>query len=180
MTEIKTIAFTGLRPKKLPLVDKRDGPEFFLLKEDIRRRVVRLIEEENARRFISGMALGVDQLCAEIVLELKEKYQGITLEAALPCPEQDKVWVSQCRERYRELLSKCDVIYIVGEGYTPQCMHVRNKYMVDKCDAVLAVWDGKPGGTANTVKLAKKLGKEVIVIDPCDDVLQIDLSMGNL
>ena len=45
-------------------------------------------------------------------------------------------------------------------------MQKRNKYMVDNSQIVIAVWNGKPSGTANTVKYAREQGKTVIVIDP--------------
>ena len=45
-------------------------------------------------------------------------------------------------------------------------MQKRNEYMVDKCDILLAVWDGSAGGTNNCVKYARKLDKEIIIIDP--------------
>lgn len=40
----------------------------------------------------------------------------------------------------------------------------RNEEMVDLCDAVLAVWDGKSRGTAYTLKYARKKGKKVIEV----------------
>ena len=42
----------------------------------------------------------------------------------------------------------------------------RNEKMVDICDAVLAVWDGKSRGTAHTVRYAKAQGKQVTVLIP--------------
>lgn len=38
----------------------------------------------------------------------------------------------------------------------------RNEEMVDLCDAVLAVWDGKSRGTAHTLKYAHKKSKKII------------------
>ena len=38
----------------------------------------------------------------------------------------------------------------------------RDEKMVDACDTVLAVWDGKSKGTAYTLKYARKKGKAVI------------------
>lgn len=45
-------------------------------------------------------------------------------------------------------------------------MQKRNEYMTDNSDIVIAVWDGSKGGTANCVRYAKKLNKEIIVINP--------------
>ncbi len=41
---------------------------------------------------------------------------------------------------------------------------VRNKEMVNFCDAVLVIWDGKSRGTKFTIDYAKKQGKPVTVI----------------
>ena len=38
--------------------------------------------------------------------------------------------------------------------------------MVDRADLILAVWDGRPGGTEETVKYAQYKGKDVTVINP--------------
>lgn len=38
--------------------------------------------------------------------------------------------------------------------------------MVKECDVVIAVWNGKPSGTGNTVKMAKNAGKKVRTVNP--------------
>ncbi len=45
-------------------------------------------------------------------------------------------------------------------------MQVRNEYMVDRADLVLALWNGTPGGTGNCVRYARTRGVPVFVIDP--------------
>ena len=45
-------------------------------------------------------------------------------------------------------------------------MNDRNKYMVEQSDVVIAVWNGKPSGTGNTVKMAKLSGKKIRVVNP--------------
>lgn len=45
-------------------------------------------------------------------------------------------------------------------------MDKRNRYMVDHADYILAVWNGCPSGTGNTVRYAHKKGKTIIVINP--------------
>lgn len=49
---------------------------------------------------------------------------------------------------------------------TDWLMQKRNEYMVDLADRVIAVWDGSKGGTANCIKYAEKVGKEIIKIKP--------------
>jgi predicted Rossmann fold nucleotide-binding protein DprA/Smf involved in DNA uptake len=42
--------------------------------------------------------------------------------------------------------------------------HVRNRQMVDACDAVLAFWDGQSKGTHHTMRYAASKGKPVQMI----------------
>ena len=41
---------------------------------------------------------------------------------------------------------------------------VRNRWIVEGADQVLAFWDGKSRGTMHTVEYAKKLGKPVRIV----------------
>lgn len=68
------------RPERLPFRYEEQHPDCLRLKELLRQEIVRLIVEEGVTRFITGMALGIDQICAELVLELKETYPQVTLE----------------------------------------------------------------------------------------------------
>ncbi len=55
---------------------------------------------------------------------------------------------------------------MVNDHYFNACMLIRNEYMVNKSDSVIAVWDGvEEGGTWYTVKYARKNGKTVNVIE---------------
>ena len=42
---------------------------------------------------------------------------------------------------------------------------VRNKYMVDICDKVLIIWDGKSSGTKYTIEYANKINKPITIIN---------------
>ena len=42
---------------------------------------------------------------------------------------------------------------------------VRNRQIVDNCDAVLAFWDGKSRGTKYTLDYANKMGKPVKIVE---------------
>ncbi len=41
---------------------------------------------------------------------------------------------------------------------------IRNQYIVDDCDTLIAFWDGESKGTENSIELARKAGKRVITI----------------
>ena len=50
--------------------------------------------------------------------------------------------------------------------YTKSCMFVRNRYLVDNADMLLAAYDGQPGGTEMTIRYARKMGIQVCCIKP--------------
>ena|SRR3990172_2853504 len=41
---------------------------------------------------------------------------------------------------------------------------LRNTTIIERCDFVIAFWDGESKGTADSIKKAKKMGKKVEVI----------------
>lgn len=47
------------------------------------------------------------------------------------------------------------------ERYGRKAPLIRNEQIVDACDQVLAIWDGRSSGTMYTVRLARSLGKPV-------------------
>lgn len=85
---------------------------------------------------------------------------------ALPCTEQDKKWKTEDKARYQKILLSADKITLVSDKYSFDCMQKRNEYMVDNCDKLLAFWNGEQsGGTWNTIQYAKKVGKDIEIID---------------
>ncbi|MBR6608542.1 MAG: hypothetical protein IKK98_07800, partial [Oscillospiraceae bacterium] len=53
------------------------------------------------------------------------------------------------------------------ERYTRFCMHERNRYMVDRAQYLLAVYDGgDTGGTASTVRYAESRKRNIWLLDP--------------
>ena len=167
---MKTCCFTGHRPQKLGYGE--NSIQCDELKGRLEELIKNLIEKESVTHFISGVALGVDTYAANIVLNLKAQYPGITLECAIPCETQAVKWNERDRDIYYDLLAKCDKETLLQQNYTSDCMQKRNEYMVDNSDYVIAVWNGKPSGTGNTVKYAKKKNKVVLLVDP--QILKIE------
>ena len=160
------VCFTGHRPKSLPW-GYDETKESCILFKSVMASIIEKAIINGYTYFISGMALGIDMICAEIVLELKKNYENVKLECAIPCINQEKKWSSFQQERYRNILKKADVVHYVSKAeYTDTCMNDRNNYMVKECDVVIAVWNGNPSGTGNTVKMAKNAGKKIRIVNP--------------
>ncbi len=158
------VSFTGYRESKLPFFG-RDDPLLAEFKERLSDTILKLIGD-GAREFYSGMALGADTYAAEAVLQAKERFPEISLIAVVPCSDQDKLWNGAQQQRYRELLAQCDRIITISPKYDKGCMHKRNRALVELCDILVAVYDGKPGGTQYTVNYAKKIGRKIIELPP--------------
>lgn len=112
----------------------------------------------DVNKVISGGALGWDQALAEAALRL-----NLSLTMALPFAGFWSKWPKRSQDYLELLVSRADkVVYVCEEGYAPWKMQERNKWMVDNCTHVLALWNGTDGGTANCVRYAEKVGKPII------------------
>src|SRR6266404_2788194 len=111
---------------------------------------------------ISGMAVGFDQLAAVICIRL-----GIPFIAAVPFIGQESKWPEHVQKQYIKILGKAKEIIIVSPGdFDGEKFHIRNEYIVDNSEKLLAYYNGKPSGTGHCVKYAEKKFKEIIVINP--------------
>ncbi len=101
---------------------------------------------------LTGMALGWDQAVADACVDL-----DISFKACVPFKGQEARWPEESQTHYHELLAVAsEVVYVSPIGYAVWKMQVRNKYMVDNSEQLLALWDGSKGGTANCVEYAVK------------------------
>lgn len=158
--------FTGHRPQSLPFGYDEQNPACVQLKKVLRSEIERQITKNGVTHFITGMALGIDLIAAELVLKLKKQYPNITLESAIPCENQAVKWSDAQRERYYNLAAKCDKETMLQRAYTKDYFQKRNQYMVDNSDFVIAVWNGSPSGTGQTVHYAQSKGKTITIINP--------------
>ena len=173
----KAVAFTGHRPETIPYIDDTDSDRYFHLEKAIWQEVHRYINA-GYNTFYCGAARGADMLCGEIILSEKEtNHPELKLVCAIPFKEQARGWGFMEKLQYRELLRRTDRIVQVCDSYQRGCYHVRNRYMVDNSDVLIAIYNGEPkGGTAYTVNYAWKQGKEITIINP--DTFEITVIHG--
>ena len=158
---MKTCCVTGNRPEKFPFnYREKDSHEMILYTDALYRKA-----EELMRRgytgFLTGMARGVDlDFACAVIYHKCETFRDIldiTLEAAIPYPDQTQGWNRRCREQYDYVLSHCDKRTLISYDYFPGCEQKRNIYMVERADLVFAVWNGvEKGGTWNTIRYARR------------------------
>ena len=159
-------AFTGHRPHKFPWKDNEADPRCIALKETLAEQIATLAGA-GVTEYFTGGADGVDCWAAEIVLSLREKNPALKLRCVLPHEGQADRWSSSARERYHSILKRADSVDYVSRQYYDGCMIDRNHRLVESAGLLLAVFSGvRRSGTGATVSYARKLGREIIVIDP--------------
>jgi len=149
----KTACFSGhrvLSQKKIEKIVKR-------LNEEVERLISLGVEN-----FISGGAVGYDQICASLIVTKKQQGANIRLIFALPCRNQDEKWTDRQKELYRSLLSEADKTIYVSDNYTSDCMRKRNEFMVDNSAYCICALIKQASGTGLTVSYAKKQGLEIV------------------
>ena len=165
---MKTCCCTGHRPRGFPFKYGIDTKKHKAYLHALSQKIELAIAEYGITSFISGMALGVDLDFAETVLKLRNKYP-ISLECALPCPNQTLKWWNTDKLRYESIINSADKINIVSDRYTRECMLKRNRYMVDKSELLIAVFNGiEQGGTWYTISYASKTDTAIELINLCN------------
>ena len=163
-TNTLTACFTGHRPQKLPWSFNEEDPRCKKMKQLTKLKIENSIKN-GYHSFLCGMALGFDLICAEIVIDLKKTYPYLKLIGVLPCKNQTNKWETKQKERYASILKQVDIVKCLYDSYIgKKCMFERNRYMIDHSSLVIALFNGKLGGTWQTIGYAQKKGIKIEII----------------
>ena len=145
--------FTGHRPEKLHCSEIE-------VKKMLAKEITTALRQ-GKRTFITGMARGSDIYAAELVLEYRAQYPDIHLICALPHPDFEKNWSPEWQQRYRKILKAADYVKVIRPEFSMSSYQIRNEWMVDHSSLLIAVYNGKAGGTRNTIEYANRSHVEV-------------------
>lgn len=148
--------FTGHRANKL----QRSEEEVC---DDLKKSILQAIDD-GYTTFIIGMAYGVDLWAGELVLEQRKKHPNLKMIAAVPFNDFESRWDERTKKQFQKLLKKADEVHFICEGYASFAYQQRNEWMVDRSSRVIAVYNGEPGGTRNTINYAKKKDVPVVLL----------------
>jgi len=143
------LGFTGHRPERI--IDYSE-PRLMALCGAI-------LDKYQPSLVISGMALGWDMCIAQSCIE-----KGFQFDAAIPFLGQELKWLSDDKKKYHRILKSARTLQIISEGgFSASKMQKRNEYIVDKCDVLITLWDGKEyGGTWNCIRYGREKGKKIV------------------
>ena len=169
----KVLAITGYKPFELGIFDKNhDGIRF--IKKAILKQLVSLIEEGLEWVIISGQ-LGVELWAAAVVMDLQIEYPELKLAVITPFLNQEEKWNEANKEQYETIYLHADYTNsITNRKYeNPDQFRLKNRFFIDKSDALLIVYDeekdGSPKYIYNDAKYAsEQSGYKLIIIDSYD------------
>lgn len=146
------VSMTGHRPEKI------DDPAW------VKSAITATLLYVGATHVIQGMAAGVDLWSARCAFDLDIPYTcARPWEGHMPRVADRKSYDGALRNAERVVATDPSHKY---PG--PWVYQKRNEWMVDNAEAVIAVWDGSAGGTANCVKYAQKVERPIFVINPSE------------
>lgn len=90
--------------------------------------------------------------------------RGLPFIAAVPYLGYESSWPAASQDLFHEVLEMAqEVRYIASDGETSEkeARRLRNRWMVDHSDRVVALWNGKTDGTADCVNYARSKRKPV-------------------
>ena len=143
------LGFTGHRPVSLPGKYSEHTERALMSTADS------ILARYKPEKVVSGMALGWDTAVAQSAIN-----RGISLIAAVPFESQSSKWPRTSQDRYQKLLDRANQIEIISSGnYSLQAMQLRNQWIVDRCDLLMALWHQDKSGTKNCVDYALAINK---------------------
>lgn len=122
---------------------------------------IKYLYASNVKTFLTGGAIGFDTLAAQAVIRCQERLPDIKLIVVAPCHNQDKYWNQQSKDTYQHIMKCADDVIYLSEQYHADCMHQRNRYMVDNSSICICYHVKYSGGTAYTVEYARQQGLTV-------------------
>lgn len=133
--------------------------------------VLQMLYKEGYRRFLTGMAWGFDLAAARAVMDLQQCYGDVLLVAVEPFAGFRDLFDGDAAAGYDEVLAACSERITVCDTHTVMSYRLRNDYLVDHAAVVVAWYDGgREGGTAYTVKRARRSGVPVINLRPSEQL----------
>lgn len=160
----KTVCFSGHRPEKLPDGGSECSQVIRTIKSILYKEILDSIDN-GCTTFVTGLARGVDLWAGEMIMELKAQGMPLRLVAAAPYRAHGSSFKGKDRFVLGNIFLKADEIVYVCENYSRDCMRLRNEYMVDRSDKLIAVVSDYRSGTGQTIRYAERKRLEIKIID---------------
>jgi uncharacterized phage-like protein YoqJ len=129
MKEI-TLSFTGHRPEKIEGYNANPQEVEARVREAL-AEATKMFYRHGYRRFMTGMADGVDLWAADEILRAVERGEMAEAEIVAVVPFKGHHHTTHNPELYERVLSEASEVVYVFESYHHNCYTLRNDYLVD-------------------------------------------------
>ena len=154
------VSFTGHRPDKI--TGWAHSPEVVerTIREAVAREIVRQCEC-GAKEFVSGMAPGFDLWAADEVDRLRKEgviSPATRLTLAIPYPHFERSFEVAHHPLYNHIVEVAEEVVYVSQHYHKGCYAMRNDFLVERADTLIAYYEGIEGGTRYTLRKGQRKG----------------------
>lgn len=104
-------------------------------------QLIRTFRIGGVTQFMTACDYGVGLWCAELINLLRDGDDALHLYCVEPHEEQSTKWAPYLRQRYFEMLEKCTYAFTLSPHKTPTSQLNTYKYIINKSDIILAVYD---------------------------------------
>lgn len=153
-----TCCFSGYRVEKMPFPANDSRMEALTTALD---RAIQDAAALGYTGFFTGMSTGFDLWAAEAVLRARNTLP-VQLFCAIPFDRQADRYPPEWKRRFNHCLLAADRVFALSRDYYTGCYAARNRFMVDASSLLICYFDGKPGGTAQTVRMAEQSGLRIV------------------
>jgi len=132
----------------------------------VETNLTREIQNQTITTGLTCLAIGADQLFAHILTKFNIPYIAIT-----PCEGYEETFSGKSDQQnyFKYLAQAQEAVKLNFPAPSEEAFYAAGKYIVDHCNILFAIWNGKPakglGGTGDVVEYAKIKKKRIIHIN---------------
>ena len=150
-----------LQPYTVSFFGHREIDHFIKAEEQIERIIRKLLNEHPYVEFLVGRDGEYDQIVSSAIRRIKAfcGAECICHTLVLPYPKAEYINNIKSFEEYYDEIEICEAS---AAAHPKAAIQIRNREMVDRSDLVVCCIEHNSGGAYQTVRYAKKQGKQVI------------------
>ena len=83
----------------------------------------------------------------------------------IPFEGMEERWPADWKKHYDQVRRQADFVWVLSDRYSKEAYQSRNQWLVDHASRLIAVFNGDPSGTGNTIRYAREMGVATHIIE---------------
>ena len=165
MKNVRKCCIIGYLPEQDDSRFDDQNEDYYKLKVNLRSEMIELIENASVNYFVISMELGIGQIAAEAVLELRGIYTNIMLECVIPYETVANNWPSDKREKHFLIMELRDKETMMNTQYETDSVANCNRHLVKQSQFVIAIGNSDSMEVRDLIAQVVYLHKVISIID---------------